>query len=89
MAKLTNEFILGEWLKLKVNQGINIVASHEIQLDFPKYSQVVWGARMLPDTASRLWRKMRETSSYKNIGISLVKEHEDNSKEKSWDLIRN
>lgn len=86
---LTNEFFLGQWLMNRVDQGKNIVASHEIQLEFPKYTKVVWGALLLPDTASRVWRKMRETSSFKNIGIEDIKEHKTDSKEKSWLLIRN
>jgi hypothetical protein len=89
MGKPTNEFMLFEWLKEKVSRGINQVASHEIQLDFPRYAQVYWGATLLPDTAPRLWRKVRETSSYKNIGIDRVVEKQTESKEKHWALLKN
>jgi len=88
MAKPTNEYMLNEWLKDKVFQGTTLVASHEIQLEFPRYARLIWGASLLPDTASRLWRKMRETMSYRNIGIDRVIEHKNDSKEMYWDLIR-
>lgn len=86
MSKMTHQTILQEWLKQRISTGNKIVASHEIQMDFPRYAKMYWGAMMLPDTASRLWRKFRETRQYKNIGIEEVTEHKTESKEMSWAL---
>ena len=88
MGKPTNEYMLFEWLKEKISRGIDHIASHDIQLEFPSYVYAYWGVNLLPDTASRLWRKVRETGSYKKIGIEIVKEKSTESKEKHWDLVK-
>ena len=83
--KMTQEKMMLEWLQFKLNTS-NIIASHEIQLDFPRYIQVHFGKRILPDSASRLWRKVREGKAYQNIGIENVVKANVNAKETYWDL---
>ena len=88
MAKITNEHMLLNWLKLRVDRNNTIVASHLIQLEFPQYVNAFWDSMILPDTASRTWRKIRETRSFEQIGIENVVEQKTDSKEAHWALIR-
>jgi hypothetical protein len=88
MGKPTNEYMLLNWLKERVNTGNTTIASHEIQLEFPRYVRIYWEEMILPDTASRLWRKVRETQSYQNIGIEEVVEQKTESKQAHWALVR-
>ena len=84
--KLTNEEVLLKFLSERVKRNQFNIASHEIEMDFLQYARVVWGVTLIPSTAGRLWRKIREKQLYKKIGIEDVKRLKTDSKAGHWHL---
>ena len=86
MSKVTVKFIIKKWLRKRLDEGINIVASHEIETNLVEYGKEYWGCLHTPSTYSRAWRTLKASDELKEIDILDVKIVNNKSAETTWKL---
>ncbi len=70
-----------------MRDGHFLIASHHIELNLPRYGDIEFGIRKLPNTYSREWRKLREQNDFKDIDIEKIEEKVDQKKETTWKIV--
>lgn len=86
--KVTTEKIIFEFLKQRLELGIDTICSHHLAIDVVKYGEMYWNTIKLPDTYSRAWRKIRQNKSYTNIDVTSVEEVKNKGAQGKWRLIQ-
>ena len=86
--RVTTEKIIFEFLKQRLELGVDTISSHHFAIDIVNYGELYWDTTKLPDTYTRSWRKIRETKSYSKIDVTDVQEVEHKGAEGKWKLIQ-
>ena len=86
--KITTEKIIFEFLKQRLELGVDTVSTHHFAIDVVKYGQLYWNTIKLPDTYTRSWRKIREKKLYSKIDVSNVEDVRSKGAEGKWKLIQ-
>ena len=83
----TVKFIIKRWLRNRLDNGLDHVASHEIETTLVEYGKEYWGKLNTPSTYSRAWRNLKSGNELDDIDIDKVTEIKNNSAETTWKLI--
>jgi len=83
----TVKFIIKKWLRNRLDNGIETVASHEIETNLVNYGNEYWGKLHTPSTYSRAWRNLKGGTELDDIDVSNIEEVETESAETTWKLI--
>jgi len=83
----TVKFIIKRWLRNRLDNGLDRVASHEIETTLVEYGKEYWGKLHTPSTYSRAWRNLKSGNELDDIDIDKVTEIKNNSAETTWKLI--
>ena len=83
----TVKFIIKKWLRNRLDNGLDRVASHEIETTLVEYGKEYWGKLHTPSTYSRAWRNLKSGNELDDIDIDKVTEIKNNSAETTWKLI--
>ena len=83
----TVKFIIKRWLRNRLDNGLDRVASHEIETSLVEYGKEYWGKLHTPSTYSRAWRNLKSGNELDDIDIDKVTEIKNNSAETTWKLI--
>ena len=83
----TVKFIIKKWLRNGLDNGLDRVASHEIETTLVEYGKEYWGKLHTPSTYSRAWRNLKSGNELDDIDINKVTEIKNNSAETTWKLI--
>ena len=70
----TVKFIIKKWLRNRLDNGIEKVASHEIETNLVNYGNEYWGKLHTPSTYSRAWRNLKSGTELDDIDVSTIKE---------------
>ncbi len=84
MKKPTLNHIIKEWLSNRLNNGIDTVASHEIETTLVKYGKEYWGKYHSPSTWSRAWRNIRAGNELNEIDVTKIEIVTTKSAETTW-----
>ena len=87
MKTPTVKSIMKQWLRNRLDLGINTIASHEIETDLVSYGKEYWGKLHTPSTYSRAWRNLKSGKELDDIDVSSIKEVKTKSAETTWKLI--
>jgi hypothetical protein len=87
MKKPTIKFITKQWLRNRLDNGVETVASHEIETSLVHYGKEYWGKLHTPSTYSRAWRDLKSGTELDDIDVSKIVEVETKSAETTWKLI--
>ena len=72
MKAPTTKFIIKKWLRQRLNNGQDQVASHEIETTLVEYGKEYWGKLHTPSTYSRAWRSLKESNELDDIDVNKV-----------------
>ena len=83
----TVKFIIKRWLRNRLDNGLDSVASHEIETTLVEYGKEYWGKIHTPSTYSRAWRNLKSGTELDDIDVNEIKEIKNNSAETTWRLV--
>jgi len=86
MSGPTTKFILMKWLRQRLDNGIDIVKSHEIETSLVEYGKEYWGCLYTPSTYSRVWRDLKSGTELDDIDVSGIEVINTKSAENTWRL---
>jgi|TARA_R110000796_G_C14407292_1_gene418272 hypothetical protein len=82
----TTAWVLKKWLRNRLDNGLDTVASHEIETTLVHYAKEFWGVQHSPSTWSRAWRKIKEKNELEDIDVVKVEIINNKSAETTWKL---
>ena len=83
----TVKFIIKRWLRNRLDNGLDSVASHEIETTLVEYGKEYWGKLHTPSTYSRAWRTLKSGTELDDIDVYKVEEIKNKSAETTWKLV--
>ena len=83
----TIKFIIKAWLRRRLDNNIDTVASHEIETKLVEYGKEYWGKLHTPSTYSRAWRDLKSGQELDDIDVSKVEEVKNKSADTTWLLV--
>jgi|TARA_X000001388_G_scaffold52188_1_gene37895 hypothetical protein len=83
----TVKFIIKRWLRNRLDNGLDSVASHEIETTLVEYGKEYWGKLHTPSTYSRAWRTLKSGTELDDIDVNKVEEIKNKSAETTWKLV--
>ena len=86
--RITTEKIIFEFLKQRLELGVDTICSHHFAIDVVKYGELYWDTIKLPDTYSRAWRKIREKKLYTQIDGTDIETVKNKGAQGKWRLIQ-
>ena len=86
--KVKTEKIILEFLKKRLEVGVDTVSSHHFSYDVVKYGELFWDTIKIPETYSRTWRRIRSDKLYTQIDVTDVQSVKHKGAEGKWRLIQ-
>ena len=83
----TIKFIIKRWLRNRLDNGLDSVASHEIETTLVEYGKEYWGKLHTPSTYLRAWRTLKSGTELDDIDVNKVEEIKNKSAETTWKLV--
>tara|TARA_R110002020_G_scaffold156363_1_gene338465 strand:- start:2648 stop:2920 length:273 start_codon:yes stop_codon:yes gene_type:complete len=83
----TTKFIIKAWIRKRLDNNLDTVASHEIETKLVEYGKEYWGKLHTPSTYSRAWRDLKSGDELDEIDVSRVEEVNNKKAETTWLLV--
>tara|TARA_E500000318_G_C3457299_1_gene171210 strand:- start:280 stop:552 length:273 start_codon:yes stop_codon:yes gene_type:complete len=86
MKKPTINHIIKEWISNRLDNGVDTIASHEVETTLVEYGKEYWGRLHSPSTWSRAWRQVRANNELDEIDVTSIEIVNTESAETTWRL---
>ena len=83
----TTKFIIKAWIRKRLDNNLDTVASQEIETKLVEYGKEYWGKLHTPSTYSRAWRDLKSGDELDEIDVSRVEEVNNKKAETTWLLV--